>query len=83
MSINTNAAARGSGRPGRRFGTGGRREETVDTPRLGTLADPQDPVFQQNTKVNEALAGELRDRLAAAGRGGPQRARDRPPPAGP
>jgi 3-methylcrotonyl-CoA carboxylase beta subunit len=49
----------------------------VDTPRLGTLADPQDPVFQQNAKVNEALAGELRDRLAVAARGGPQRARDR------
>ena len=49
----------------------------MDTPRLGTLADPQDPVFQQNTKVNEALAGELRDRLAVAARGGPQRARDR------
>ena len=49
----------------------------MDTPRLGTLADPQDPVFQQNAKVNEALAGELRDRLAAAARGGPQRARDR------
>ena len=49
----------------------------MDTPRLGTLADPQDPVFQQNTKMNEALAGELRDRLAAAAHGGPQRARDR------
>ena len=49
----------------------------MDTPRLGTLADPQDPVFQQNAKVNEALAGELRDRLAVAARGGPQRARDR------
>jgi 3-methylcrotonyl-CoA carboxylase beta subunit len=46
-------------------------------PRLGSVADPQSEAFQRNVKVNSALAADLRDRLAAAARGGTDRARER------
>ncbi|MEV5573707.1 carboxyl transferase domain-containing protein [Spirillospora sp. NPDC052269] len=44
---------------------------------LGTRADPAGEAFKANTAHNEALAAELRDRLDATARGGPERARER------
>jgi 3-methylcrotonyl-CoA carboxylase beta subunit len=49
----------------------------VDTPQLGTVADQQSEAFQRNAEVNSALAADLRNRLAVAARGGPDRARER------
>ncbi|WP_253878901.1 carboxyl transferase domain-containing protein [Actinomadura rupiterrae] len=44
---------------------------------LGTRADPGGEAYKASAAHNEALAAELRDRLEAAGRGGPERARER------
>ncbi|HVT66846.1 MAG TPA: carboxyl transferase domain-containing protein [Trebonia sp.] len=44
---------------------------------LRSRADPADASFRRNHAANAALAAELRSRLAAAGRGGPERARER------
>ncbi|WP_019634233.1 carboxyl transferase domain-containing protein [Actinomadura atramentaria] len=44
---------------------------------LGTRADPGDAAFKENAAHNEALAAELRERIDRAGRGGPERARER------
>src|ERR1700742_263171 len=40
-------------------------------------ADSASEAFKRNTAAHEALAAELRDRLAAAAQGGPERARQR------
>src|ERR1700755_2710579 len=39
--------------------------------------DPASEAFKRNTAAHEGLAAELRDRLATARRGGPERARQR------
>jgi 3-methylcrotonyl-CoA carboxylase beta subunit len=44
---------------------------------LRTLADPASEAFKRNHAANTELAAELRDKLAKAARGGPDRARDR------
>jgi 3-methylcrotonyl-CoA carboxylase beta subunit len=49
----------------------------VAGPRLDSLIDPQSEAGRRNARVNQALADELRDRLAVTARGGPDRARDR------
>jgi 3-methylcrotonyl-CoA carboxylase beta subunit len=46
-------------------------------PVLGTAGDPGGEPYKRNAEVNERLAGELRERLAAAALGGPERARRR------
>ena len=51
--------------------------ETMTAPVLRSRADPASEGFQRNTAEHAALAAELRARLAAAGRGGPERARER------
>jgi 3-methylcrotonyl-CoA carboxylase beta subunit len=53
------------------------RRVIVAGPRLDSLIDPQNEACQRNARVNQALADELRTRLAATARGGPDRARDR------
>ncbi|HEV7934034.1 MAG TPA: carboxyl transferase domain-containing protein [Actinomadura sp.] len=44
---------------------------------LGTRADPTSEAYKRNAEQNLGLVAELRDRLARAGRGGPERARER------
>ncbi|HEY9523862.1 MAG TPA: carboxyl transferase domain-containing protein, partial [Thermopolyspora sp.] len=44
---------------------------------LGAAGDPAGEPYKRNAEVNEALAVELRERLAVAARGGPERARTR------
>jgi 3-methylcrotonyl-CoA carboxylase beta subunit len=44
---------------------------------LRTLADPASEAFKRNHAANTELAAQLRDKLAKAARGGPDRARDR------
>jgi 3-methylcrotonyl-CoA carboxylase beta subunit len=51
--------------------------ETMTAPVLRSRADPASERFQRNAAEHAALAAELRVRLAAAGRGGPERARER------
>jgi len=46
-------------------------------PVLRSRADPASDAFKANAAEHRALAGELRDRLAAARLGGPERARQR------
>jgi 3-methylcrotonyl-CoA carboxylase beta subunit len=46
-------------------------------PPLGTRADTTSEAYKHNTERNLALVAELRDRLARARRGGPERARER------
>ncbi|HEX5492950.1 MAG TPA: carboxyl transferase domain-containing protein [Mycobacteriales bacterium] len=46
-------------------------------PVLTSAADPTSEAFVRNTKAHRALVAELRDRLAEAARGGPERARIR------
>src|SRR5438105_1487068 len=50
---------------------------TTDAPVLRSRADPGGEAFKRNAATNEALAAELRDRLAAARLGGPEQARQR------
>jgi 3-methylcrotonyl-CoA carboxylase beta subunit len=50
---------------------------TTTAPVLRSLADPAGEGFQRNAAEHAALAAELRARLATAGRGGPERARER------
>lgn len=45
--------------------------------RIETKLRPSDPTFQANRQRNEALAAELRERVAAAQAGGPEEARRR------
>ena len=49
----------------------------MDAPVLQSAADPAADGYAHNVKSNTALVLELRDRLAAARLGGPERARDR------
>jgi 3-methylcrotonyl-CoA carboxylase beta subunit len=49
----------------------------MDAPVLRTKADPGSEAFKRNAAEFDALVGELRERLAAAERGGPERARRR------
>ncbi|TDD79113.1 methylcrotonoyl-CoA carboxylase [Actinomadura darangshiensis] len=46
-------------------------------PEIGSRADVAGEAFKASAAQNEALAAELRDRVDRAGRGGPERARDR------
>jgi 3-methylcrotonyl-CoA carboxylase beta subunit len=48
-----------------------------ESPVLRSRADPASESFKQNAGVHAALADELRQRLAVAGRGGTERARQR------
>jgi 3-methylcrotonyl-CoA carboxylase beta subunit len=48
-----------------------------DWPVLKSAADPGDATFKANAEVNERLAAELLERLAAAAAGGPERSRRR------
>ena len=50
---------------------------TTDAPVLHSRADPGSEAFKRNAAGHEALAAELRDRLAAARLGGPGQARQR------
>jgi 3-methylcrotonyl-CoA carboxylase beta subunit len=50
---------------------------TTDAPVLRSRADPGSEAFKRNAAAHEALAAELRDRLAAARLGGPEQARQR------
>ena len=45
--------------------------------RLSTTISPASETFAANAKVNRALVDELRERAAAAARGGPEAARQR------
>jgi 3-methylcrotonyl-CoA carboxylase beta subunit len=49
----------------------------MSAPVLGTTADPTGEAYKRNAELNHALAAELRDRLAHARRGGPERAREK------
>ena len=49
----------------------------ADAPALRSLADPGSEAFKRNAAEHAALADELRERLAAARLGGPERARKR------
>jgi 3-methylcrotonyl-CoA carboxylase beta subunit len=44
---------------------------------LSTRTDPRDPSYAANAEAQRALADELRRRLGAVARGGPERARER------
>ena len=46
-------------------------------PVLRTGVDPTDTTFKRNAEINERLVAELRERLATAAEGGPERARAR------
>ena len=47
------------------------------SPAIRSKADPASAAFKRNAQVHAALAAELRERLAAVGRGGPEQARQR------
>jgi 3-methylcrotonyl-CoA carboxylase beta subunit len=47
------------------------------SPAIRSKADPASAAFKRNAQVHAALATELRERLAAVGRGGPEQARQR------
>ncbi|HEY9415256.1 MAG TPA: carboxyl transferase domain-containing protein [Pseudonocardia sp.] len=47
----------------------------MEAPRLSTAVDPTSDAFERNTAAHEKLVAELRDRLATARLGGPERAR--------
>ena len=49
----------------------------MDTPQLASLADLDSPEFRRNAAANAGLAEDLRERLADAAQGGPERARER------
>lgn len=49
----------------------------MDELRLDSLIDMQSEACQRNARVNQALAVDLRERLAVTARGGPDRARKR------
>ena len=49
----------------------------MDAPVLRSGADPADPAFQRYRKEHGELVADLRDRIATAGLGGPERARAR------
>ena len=50
---------------------------TTEAPALRSRTDPGGEVFQRNAEEHAALVAELRERLAAASLGGPERARAR------
>jgi 3-methylcrotonyl-CoA carboxylase beta subunit len=52
-------------------------ERIMDTPVLGSAADPAGEAFRANTEAHARLVAELRQRLAAARLGGGERARAR------
>ena len=49
----------------------------MEAPVLHTRTDPAGEVFKRNAEQHAALVAELRERLATASRGGPERARER------
>ncbi len=49
----------------------------MDAPVLRTTADPGGEAFKRNDAASRALVAQLRERLTAAGRGGPEQARTR------
>jgi 3-methylcrotonyl-CoA carboxylase beta subunit len=49
----------------------------MDAPVLASQADPADPAYQRYVKEHAALGDELRERLAKARLGGPEKARKR------
>ena len=48
-----------------------------ESPAIRSKADPASAAFKRNAQVHATLATELRERLAAVGRGGPEQARQR------
>ncbi|MGW5260530.1 carboxyl transferase domain-containing protein [Microbispora sp. NPDC004025] len=50
---------------------------TSDWPALESRCDPGGEPYKRNAEANERLVADLRERLAAAARGGPERARAR------
>jgi 3-methylcrotonyl-CoA carboxylase beta subunit len=50
---------------------------TIEAPVLSSGVDPAGEVFKRNVEQHTALVAELREKLAAAGRGGPDRSRER------
>jgi 3-methylcrotonyl-CoA carboxylase beta subunit len=50
---------------------------TIEAPVLRSRVDPAGEVFKRNAEQHTALVAELRDKLAVAGRGGPDRSRER------
>jgi 3-methylcrotonyl-CoA carboxylase beta subunit len=48
-----------------------------ESPAIRSKADPASAGFKRNAQVHAALAAQLRERLAAVGRGGPEQARQR------
>jgi 3-methylcrotonyl-CoA carboxylase beta subunit len=49
----------------------------MEAPRLGTAVEPNAPAFERNEASHRKLVDELRDRLAGARLGGPEKARTR------
>ncbi|MGI9063867.1 MAG: carboxyl transferase domain-containing protein, partial [Pseudonocardiaceae bacterium] len=49
----------------------------MDAPAIRSVGDPTGESFQRNTEAHTALVCELREQLAAAARGGPEKARAR------
>jgi 3-methylcrotonyl-CoA carboxylase beta subunit len=49
----------------------------MSSPALGSRVDPTSEAYKHNAEQNHALVAELRDRLARARLGGPERARER------
>src|SRR6185295_11819251 len=49
----------------------------ADTPVLRSAVDPGDASFARNAQAHRALVADLREKLATAARGGPERARAR------
>src|ERR1043165_7453706 len=49
----------------------------MDAPVLRSQADPSDPAYQRYTKEHAELVADLRERLAKAREGGPEKARTR------
>jgi 3-methylcrotonyl-CoA carboxylase beta subunit len=50
---------------------------TIEAPVLRSRVDPAGEVFKRNVEQHTALVAELREKLAVAGRGGPDRSRER------
>ncbi|MDQ2707770.1 MAG: methylcrotonoyl-CoA carboxylase [Actinomycetota bacterium] len=49
----------------------------MEAPRLSSAVDPKDPEYERNAASHQKLVAELRDRLATARLGGPDKARTR------
>jgi 3-methylcrotonyl-CoA carboxylase beta subunit len=50
---------------------------TIEAPVLRSRVDPAGEAFKRNVEQHTALVAELREKLAVAGRGGPDRSRER------